>query len=86
MKINETDILAALASYRSAADRPAGVFTTREGAEVAKLGTRAFADLLRKVKADGRLELVPVTVEGLNGRQTRVMAYRIRPAAKLKRA
>lgn len=86
MKINAEEIIAALAAYRSPEDRPAGVFTVREGALASGIGDRTFTKFLQGMKAAGRLENVPITTEALNGRLCRVVAYRIKPAAKLKRA
>lgn len=86
MKISTEEIVAALAAYRSPEDRPAGVFTVKEGAAAARLGDRTFTKFLQSMKDAGRLETVPITTEALNGRLCRVVAYRIKPAAKLKRA
>ena len=86
MKIQSEEIIAALTAYRSSGDRPPGVFTVREGAEAAGMSTRAFSEFLHRLKRDGRLDAVPTVVDAINGRQIRVIAYRIKPVAKLKRA
>ncbi len=87
MTINETEILEALASLRAGdGDRPPGVFTAQEGAQAAGIGTRSFIKHLHRIKAAGRLELVQITITRIDGKPQPVMAYRIKPVAKLKRA
>lgn len=86
MKISTEEIVAALAAYRGTPERPEGVFTVREGAAASGLGDRTFTKFLHSMRAAGRLENVPIMTEALNGRLCRVVAYRIKPAAKLKRA
>lgn len=86
MKINSEEIMAALAAFRATPDRPEGVFSVAEGCRAVNMSSRSFLDFLHKVKESGRLELVPMTIERLDGKPQRVTGYRIKPAAKLKRA
>lgn len=86
MKIRTDEILAVLTELRAPRDRPAGVFTTREGADALGVSQRTFLEYLHQIAALGRLEIVAIQVPRLDGRGMRVSAYRIRSASKLKRA
>ncbi|MBK9067310.1 MAG: hypothetical protein IPL76_10585 [Gemmatimonadetes bacterium] len=83
MKINESEILEALASLKpSDGDRPAGAFTSQEGAAAAGLSLKTFMRYLHQLKDAGRLEIVPITITRLDGKPQPIAAYRIRAATK----
>lgn len=87
MTINEAEILEVLASLRAGdQNRPAGVFTSEEGARAAGVSIKTFVKHLHRIKAAGRLEVVSITVIRIDGKPQPVSAYRIKPVAKLKRA
>lgn len=87
MTITETEILEALASLKPTdRDRPPGVFTSAEGAAAAGVSLKTFMRLLHQLRAQGRLEVVQVSIVRIDGKPQPIAGYRIRPAAKLKRA
>lgn len=79
--MNESDILRELESAIAAAGNPEGAYTTQELGEALGLGEEAVRRRLKALKRAGRLEVLTVRRENINGVMDHRPAYRILPAA-----
>lgn len=83
MQITEAEILAAITEALPArADRPRGAFRIEEAMEASGKSRRVVITALHTLKAAGRLEIVPITIERLDGKRLPTTGYRILPAKK----
>jgi hypothetical protein len=73
------DILAELEELTRSASTPDGFYTNKELAAVLGIGKVAMAKRLELAKRAGRLEVVFVQREAIDGRPLRSPAYRVLP-------
>ena len=80
MKITEAEIIDAI---REAATqlpaRPEGAHSLKELCRATGVAREAMLDHLARLKATGRLEVVRIVQEGIDGRRAKVSAYRVLP-------
>ena len=83
MKITENELIDALRNAsRRTADNPDGAMTSHEMGEALGLSHRTIIEYLRKFKRTGRLEIVRVSREGIDGRVSPVTGYRVKKTPK----
>lgn len=80
--ISEKELLDALAASRGPTADPRGAFVVSELATSSGIPDRTIRGRLARLKKLGLVEVLRVTREGIDGRQTPVPAYRLRKATR----
>lgn len=76
--MNATDILKAIAAAVVPAERPKGFLTGTEIKDALGWSSATFSHNMRRLKAQGKVEITVVVVPTLSGRTTTVAAYKVK--------
>lgn len=86
LELTQDEVLQALQDAMAKPSRPEGAFRVVELSEALGLTERSVLKYLHKLQRADRLAAVPITVTRLDGKVQRVMGYKLKASAPVKRA